>query len=173
MPAFFRRPPKARLKEPEKLIKRLPKTRLKECRPCTHSNLAAALPLASLTQWTCIWASSWRWWNLAWCSPWGCRESGMAEQLNNNSPWTIAMKPNPSGWDTVLEGRSPLAPLLPGKVIKLFFSTSPQILSQDSIQHRCPETELPASVAWMYSLNNNYSSCIVMICTLCCTYASS
>ena len=34
--SFQRRPLNARLKELEKLIKRLPETRLKECRPCTH-----------------------------------------------------------------------------------------------------------------------------------------
>ena len=34
--SFQRRPLKARLKVPEKLIKRLPETRLKQCRPCAH-----------------------------------------------------------------------------------------------------------------------------------------
>ena len=43
--------------------------------------------MVSQTQWTWVWASSWRWWrtgNLACCSPWGCKESDTTEQLNNN-----------------------------------------------------------------------------------------
>ena len=39
--------------------------------------------MASLTQWTWIWASSRRWWRtakLACCSPWGCK---VLEQLTN------------------------------------------------------------------------------------------
>ena len=37
--SFQRRPSEARLKGPEKFTKRLPETRLKECRHCTHPNL--------------------------------------------------------------------------------------------------------------------------------------
>ena len=33
---MIRRPPEATLEEPQKLIRRLPEDRLKECRPCTH-----------------------------------------------------------------------------------------------------------------------------------------
>ena len=43
--------------------------------------------MASPTQWTWVWASSGSWWwteSLACCSPWGCKESYMTEQLN----WT-------------------------------------------------------------------------------------
>ena len=39
--SFQRRPSEARLKEPEKFIKRLPETRIKECRLCTHPNLTS------------------------------------------------------------------------------------------------------------------------------------
>ena len=76
-------------KEPEKLIKRLPETRLKECRPCTHS-------------------------------------------YQQSHPWTMAIKLlTKSFWvgHTVFEGRSLLCPPLPGKAIKLFFSTSSKTLS--------------------------------------------
>ena len=43
--------------------------------------------MASLTQWTWVWASSERWWrtgSLACCSPWGRKESDTTERLN----WT-------------------------------------------------------------------------------------
>ena len=40
--------------------------------------------MAPLTQWTWVWASSKRWWNLAHCSSWGCKESDMTQRLNNN-----------------------------------------------------------------------------------------
>ena len=42
--------------------------------------------MASLTQWTWVWASSGRWWktgSLTCCSPWGHKELGMTEWLNN------------------------------------------------------------------------------------------
>ena len=42
--------------------------------------------MASLTQWTWVWASSRRWWRTrkpSSCSPWGRKESDMAEWLNN------------------------------------------------------------------------------------------
>ena len=41
--------------------------------------------MASLTQWTWVWISSGSWWwtgRLAFCSPWGCKESDTTEQLN-------------------------------------------------------------------------------------------
>ena len=41
--------------------------------------------MASPTQWTWVWASSGKWWgqgDLACCSPWGCKELDMTEQLN-------------------------------------------------------------------------------------------
>ena len=45
--------------------------------------------MASLTRWTCVWASSGSWWqrqgSLACCSPWGQKESDMTEWLNNNN----------------------------------------------------------------------------------------
>ena len=37
--SFQRKPPKAKLSEPEKIIRRLPEIRLKEKRPCTHPYL--------------------------------------------------------------------------------------------------------------------------------------
>ena len=43
--SFQRRPPGARLKEPEKLIKRSPETGLEESRPCTHRTISAMQPL--------------------------------------------------------------------------------------------------------------------------------
>ena len=44
--------------------------------------------MVSLTQWTWVWTSSRRWWRTGkpgGCSPWGCKESDMTEQLNNNN----------------------------------------------------------------------------------------
>ena len=44
--------------------------------------------MASPTQWTWVWASSGRWLgqvSLACCSPWGCKELDMTEQLNKNT----------------------------------------------------------------------------------------
>ena len=44
--------------------------------------------MASPTQWTWVWASprdGEGQWSLAWCSSWGCKESNMTEQLNNNN----------------------------------------------------------------------------------------
>ena len=44
--------------------------------------------MSSWTQLTWIWAGSGRWWSmgsLACCSPWGRKESGMNEPLNNNN----------------------------------------------------------------------------------------
>ena len=41
--------------------------------------------MASLTQWTLVWASSGRWWSLVYCSPWGHKESDTTEQLNKNN----------------------------------------------------------------------------------------
>ena len=43
--------------------------------------------IASLTQWTWVWASSKRWegqGSLVCCSPWGCKESDTSQWLNNN-----------------------------------------------------------------------------------------
>ena len=42
--------------------------------------------IASLTQWTWVWASSGRWWqgSLERCSPWGHKETDMTEWLNKN-----------------------------------------------------------------------------------------
>ena len=40
--------------------------------------------IASLTQWTWVWTRSARWWRLACCSPWGCKESDMTEQMKNS-----------------------------------------------------------------------------------------
>ena len=40
---------------------------------------------ASLMQWTWTWANSGRWWGLACCSPWRCKESDMIGRLNNNN----------------------------------------------------------------------------------------
>ena len=42
--------------------------------------------MASLTQWTWVWAGSGRWWRTGkpGCSPWGCKESDTTEWLNNN-----------------------------------------------------------------------------------------
>ena len=44
--------------------------------------------MASLTQWTWVWASSgnlWRTGKPVCCSPWGCKELDMTEWLNNNN----------------------------------------------------------------------------------------
>ena len=41
----LRRPPEARLKEPEKFIRRSPKTSLRDCRPARTLILSASLPL--------------------------------------------------------------------------------------------------------------------------------
>ena len=51
--------------------------------------------LASLTQWTWIWADSRRWWSLMCWSPWGPKESDVTEQLNNNRGFTICVW----GWE--------------------------------------------------------------------------
>ena len=51
--------------------------------------------MASLTQWTWIWASSGSWWwtgGLVCCGPWGHKESEMTEQLN----WTESSLTLPS-----------------------------------------------------------------------------
>ena len=45
--------------------------------------------MASLTQWTRVWASFRRWWRTektGGCSPWGCKYSDMTERLNNKTP---------------------------------------------------------------------------------------
>ena len=41
--------------------------------------------MVSPTQWTWVWASSGRWWSLPCCSPWGCKQSDMTEQMNKNN----------------------------------------------------------------------------------------
>ena len=44
-------------------------------------------------QWTWIWANSRRWWGTGrpvCCSPWGCKESDVTAQLNNNN-WHISL----------------------------------------------------------------------------------
>ena len=45
--------------------------------------------MASLTQWTWVWASSGNWWlgGLACCSPWGRKKSEMTERLN----WILSL----------------------------------------------------------------------------------
>ena len=56
--------------------------------------------LASLTQWTWIWANArrkWRAWKLG-VLPWGCKELDMADRLNNQCFWcpsrtTLPLKP--------------------------------------------------------------------------------
>ena len=48
--------------------------------------------MASLTQWTWVWANSGDsegQGGLACCSPWGCKESDITEWLKNNSPFII------------------------------------------------------------------------------------
>ena len=61
--------------------------------PCSHMHQKYILSqqwdgwMASLTQWTWVWASSGRWWrtrSLVCCSPLGCKELVMTEWLNNN-----------------------------------------------------------------------------------------
>ena len=53
------------------------------------------------------------------------------------------------GWDTVFRGRSLLCLPLPGKAIKLFFSTSKFCL-WDLIRHWCTEAELLASLPHIF-----------------------
>ena len=51
--------------------------------------------MVSLTQWTCVWANSWRCWrqgSLVCWSPWGCKELDTTEHLNWN--W----KEEKEGW---------------------------------------------------------------------------
>ena len=46
--------------------------------------------MASPPQWSWAWVNSRNWWwtgRLACCSPWGCKESGMTEQLNWTEDW--------------------------------------------------------------------------------------
>lgn len=50
------------------------------------------------------------------------------------------------GWDTVFQGTGPLCPPLPGKAIKLLFSTSPKALSLKFYSHQCTEGKLPSSL---------------------------
>ena len=48
--------------------------------------------MASLTQWTWVWANSGRWWRTGkpgGCNPWGRKESDTSEWLNNN--WAILL----------------------------------------------------------------------------------
>ena len=50
--------------------------------------------MASPTQWTWVWASFERWWRIGkpvCCSPWGCKESDMIEQLNNNNKYCLKL----------------------------------------------------------------------------------
>ena len=48
--------------------------------------------MASLNQWTWVWASCKRWWtgSLVCCSPWGHKESDTTEWVNNNKFTSIA-----------------------------------------------------------------------------------
>ena len=50
--------------------------------------------MASLPQWTWVWASSRRWWrkwNLACCSTWGRKELDMAKGRNNNNRYRLVL----------------------------------------------------------------------------------
>ena len=70
-------------------------------------------------------------------TPWGeTRRAGLAYSLISTSSPTLERLlwnslPNPlSLWHIIFKGTSLLCPPLPGKAIKLFFSTSPQTVSE-------------------------------------------
>ena len=74
------------------------------------------------------------------------------------------------GWNPGFEGRSPLCPPLPGKAIKLFFSTLPETLSLRfylALVYR--EAELSASKAPSHSQKSDCKrkQCLTSVCSSC------
>ena len=84
----------------EKLIRRPPRARLKECRPCTHPD-----PYQQPRPWTIA-----------------------IKFLTKSRPLSRPPPPAQVGTQSFW-GMSPLCPPLPGKAVKLIFSTSPKTSS--------------------------------------------
>ena len=80
--------------------------------------------MASLTQWTWVWVSSRSWW---WTGRPGVLQSKGSQRVGHG--WVTELNYLPQGGTHSFEGINPLWPPLPGKAIKLSFSTWPRTLS--------------------------------------------
>ena len=125
--SFQRRPPEVRLKKLEKLIKSLPETRSKERRPCTHTLIINSARRKWQPTPVLLPGESHGGRSLVGYRPRGRKESDTTEQLHFTHCYKTPYQILP-GWDTQFESRGSPCPLLPGKVIKLFFPAESKTL---------------------------------------------